>query len=63
MTNHLVGLTEIARMLGLSRQRVHQLASNPDFPKPAAVLIGSIIWNREDIEAWARRTSRLPADD
>ena len=59
MTHHLVGLTEIAEMLGLSRQRIHQLTREaPDFPEPTVVLKAGSIWEREAVEAWARRTGR-----
>jgi predicted DNA-binding transcriptional regulator AlpA len=32
VTHHLVGAQEIARMLGVGRQRVYQLTSREDFP-------------------------------
>jgi predicted DNA-binding transcriptional regulator AlpA len=54
----LVGAREIADMLGVSPQRVHQLASAPDFPKPLAVLSAGMIWDRADIEAWIHLTGR-----
>ena len=63
MTHHLVGATEIAKLLGLTRQRVHQLAALDDFPRPTAVLSSSIIWERSAIEEWARRTGRLRANN
>ncbi len=59
MGRELVGAAEIAEMLGVSRQRVDQLAQHDDFPKPAAVLATGRIWERDDIERWARRTGRL----
>jgi prophage regulatory protein len=55
----LVGLTEIAEMLGVSAQRVDQLARRDDFPEPVAVLAAGRIWRRGDIERWARGTGRL----
>ncbi len=59
MTHHLVGVAEIAAMLGVSRQRVDELAkSGAGFPQPAAVLTAGRIWEREDVEAWARETGR-----
>jgi predicted DNA-binding transcriptional regulator AlpA len=54
----LVGLTEIAEMLGVSRQRVDQLARAPDFPPPMGQLRAGSIWERDDVVAWARRTGR-----
>ena len=61
--HHLVGLTEIAAMLGLSRQRVHRIAStDPTFPKPQAELSAGLIWRRSHVEAWARKSGRPIAD-
>lgn len=57
--HHLVGIAEIADMLGVTRQRVHQLAATEGFPKPTAVLTAATIWVREDVEEWMRATGRL----
>ena len=51
---NLVGLTEIARMLGVSRQRAHQLAQTDDFPRPAAELANGRVWEIDDVDAWMR---------
>ncbi|HSH58537.1 MAG TPA: hypothetical protein VK988_02635 [Acidimicrobiales bacterium] len=60
MTHHLVGVAEIARLLGVSRQRVDEIAKkDPGFPQPEAVITAGRIWKREDVEAWARRTGRI----
>ena len=59
MTHHLVGMTEIAALLGISRQRVHQIMQqDPDFPQPAATISAGGVWEREAIEAWAKRVGR-----
>jgi predicted DNA-binding transcriptional regulator AlpA len=56
----LVGVAEIARMLGVSRQRVDQMARNdPEFPQPIAELTAGRIWRLQDIERWARKTGRV----
>jgi len=57
----LVGLTEIAEMLDLSRQRVDQLVRDVDitFPEPVAIISAGRIWRRSDVERWARRVGRL----
>jgi prophage regulatory protein len=57
--HHLVGLTEIAEMLGISRQRADQLVRQAGFPAPDAVITAGRIWRTEDVEAWARATGRL----
>jgi predicted DNA-binding transcriptional regulator AlpA len=56
--DHLVGLTEIAAMLGVSRQRVHQLAATEAFPTPEAEVSAGRLWKREAIEKWAKETGR-----
>lgn len=55
----LVGVTEIAAMLGVTTQRVSQLARTPAFPAPVATLAAGLIWERSDVEEWARETGRL----
>ena len=55
----LAGIAEIAAMLGVSTQRVDQLArTHADFPAPVADLSAGRIWLKADIEAWARNTGR-----
>ena len=58
--HHLVGAQEIARLLGVSRQRVTQLTTDAkyDFPAPVVVLAMGKVWDREDVIAWAERTGR-----
>jgi FtsZ-interacting cell division protein YlmF len=49
----LVGVAEIAQMVGVSRQRINELVrSDPDFPTPEAELAAGRIWTRKDIERW-----------
>jgi len=48
----LVGAHEIRDMLGVSRQRVQQLATRSDFPQPAAELAQGKVWVLADIQAW-----------
>ncbi|MGD0984462.1 MAG: DNA-binding protein [Acidimicrobiales bacterium] len=51
---------QVAQLLGVSRQRVHQLTEeDPTFPAPVAVLSIGRVWERADIEKWARATGRL----
>ena len=59
VTHHLVGLTEIAAMLEVSRQRVDQLARREDFPAPEVELASGRVWEREAVEKWAKATGRL----
>ena len=55
MSSHLVGISEIAAMLGVSRQRVTQLVRDyDDFPTPTAELASGRIWETAAVEAWAK---------
>jgi prophage regulatory protein len=55
-----VSTHEIAEMLGVSRQRVDEIArTHAEFPKPIAKLRAGRIWRRADIEKWAKKTGRL----
>lgn len=57
----LAGAHEVAQMLGVSRQRVFQLAARDDFPRPVAVLKATRVWRTEDVLAWQReREGRRP---
>jgi len=59
----LAGAHEVRDLLGVSRQRVYQLAARPDFPKPVAILAQGKIWAIDDIEKWLaeRRRPRAAA--
>lgn len=50
-----MGVTEIAELLGVSRQRADQLSRQKGFPEPVAVLSNGRqrIWAAEDVRAWA----------
>lgn len=58
----LAGTHEIAVLLGVSRQRVLQLAQSPGFPAPVAKLKVGNVWVKGDIERWAQAHGRLPGD-
>jgi hypothetical protein len=52
---------EAAELLGVSRQRVHQLATeHPAFPDPVYELGVGKLWLRETIETFARNWDRKP---
>jgi predicted DNA-binding transcriptional regulator AlpA len=56
----LMSATEIAKLLGITRQRVDQIAkADVTFPSPVAVLSGIRVFGRAAIEAWARKTGRI----
>jgi len=54
----LVSTAEIARLLGVSRQRVQQLTKTGGFPPPAATLNMGSVWHTSDVVAWAEKTGR-----
>jgi hypothetical protein len=62
MVDHLVGVSEIAGMLGVSRQRAVQLVVDyADFPGPTATLAAGRIWERVAVEDWmAKHPERRP---
>jgi predicted DNA-binding transcriptional regulator AlpA len=51
---------DVAKLLGVSRQRVHQITDeDPTFPQPVMVLGVGRVWERSDIEKWAREKGRI----
>lgn len=61
MAPDLVSVTEIAALLGVSRQRVNQLIqAYGDFPLPEAELAIGRVWLRESVERWAAEHARKP---
>jgi predicted DNA-binding transcriptional regulator AlpA len=59
MPSDLVSTVEIAEMLGVSRQRVHQLMrSYSDFPEPEATLAVGRIWRKAVIIDWMKAHPR-----
>jgi predicted DNA-binding transcriptional regulator AlpA len=56
VTHHLVGVAEVAKMLGVSRQRAVQIVTAyPDFPAPEVELASGRVWNRSAVEKWMRK--------
>lgn len=56
MGDDLVGAAEVARMLGVTRQRLHQMVQTmPDFPPAVAILAAGRIWERVPVEEWIRQ--------
>jgi predicted DNA-binding transcriptional regulator AlpA len=61
VTHHLVSVPEIAEMLGVSHQRVHQLIKSYDnFPEPEADLAIGRVWLRAAVQSWADSHPRTP---
>ena len=55
-----VGVGEAAEILGVSKQRVHQLAGEESFPKPILRLKATPVWQRWDVEQFARTRNVRP---
>jgi predicted DNA-binding transcriptional regulator AlpA len=49
-----IRLVEIAELLGVSKQRAHQLADEPGFPAPVERDGRGRLWDRREIQLWAR---------
>ena len=62
-----LGVAELADALGVSRQRVSELARSHDFPKPVAELKSGPIWRRSSVArfigTWPRRRGRPPKNE
>ena len=58
----LMGVTEIADLLGVSRQRVDQLAATAAFPEPVAELAAGRVWKKADVVRWAKKAGREIAE-
>lgn len=60
----LLGVTEVAEILGVSKQRVGQLRERGDFPSPIAELAAGPVWARSMllrfIDKWPRKAGRPP---
>lgn len=56
----LVGLSEAAEILAVSKQRVAELAREGRLPAPVAGLAGGNVWTRASIEAFLRHWDRRP---
>ena len=58
----LVGVSEIAELLGVTRQRASALARTRDFPTPVATLASGPVWTRPSlnrfVEEWPRKNGR-----
>lgn len=56
--DQLVSGADVARRLGVSRERVRQLAERDDFPEPLGKIGPAIVWRWADVEQWAAATGR-----
>jgi predicted DNA-binding transcriptional regulator AlpA len=54
----LVGIKEVADMLGVSRTRADQLSRRPSFPEPKVRHVRVRLWEEKDIQAWMEANRR-----
>lgn len=47
-----MGTAEIAKALGVGRQRAYVLSRRKDFPDPVVVLEMGAVWDAAAVEAW-----------
>jgi hypothetical protein len=55
-----VGVTEVAHLLGVTKQRVSVLCRRRDFPAPVADLSAGPIWRKGDLSTFASGWERKP---
>lgn len=58
----LVGLVEIAELLGVRQQTAQVWRTRGVMPEPDFTVSGTPVWHRQSIVRWARQTGRLTAD-
>jgi hypothetical protein len=56
----LLGTSDATRLLGISRQRLHELRQSGRFPAPAADFGSTPVWLRSALDGFAARRSRQP---
>lgn len=59
-TPEIVGVTEVAGILGVSKQRVSELARSRDFPPPIVMLAAGPVWLQSSIVQFVSRWHRRP---
>jgi len=54
---------DVARRLGVSKQRLQQLRGNPGFPQPIGRVGNYPVWRAREVDAWiARNRDESEAD-
>jgi len=57
----LASQADLARRWDITRQRVHQLTHEPDFPEPVAALSQQPVWIAAEADAWFRHREAVQA--
>lgn len=58
MNLDVLGLAEVADLLGVSKQQVNSWMRESRFPEPAQRVRATPLWLRPDIEAWAAKHNK-----
>jgi hypothetical protein len=45
----ILGTSEVAEVLGVSKQRIHSLRQMNEFPEPVVQLASTPLWDRKDV--------------
>jgi len=61
MDDEIVGEKEIARMLAVKENTVHQWQSRGSLPRPDGFASGNPAWHWSSIQQWAEATGRIPS--
>lgn len=48
----ILGTSEVAEVLGVSKQRIHALRKMAEFPEPFKVLASTPLWDKKEIVAF-----------
>ena len=51
---HLLGTNEVAKMLGVSKQRIHAIRKHSKFPKPIVILAATPVWDAREVDAFLK---------
>jgi predicted DNA-binding transcriptional regulator AlpA len=51
-------LVQVAELLGVSKQRAHQIVAEPGFPVPVAEDARGRLWSRYEVQAWGEALAR-----
>jgi prophage regulatory protein len=59
----LMGTAEIARALGVGRQRAYVISRQKGFPEPLDTIEMGSVWDAAVVEAWIRKNRPTLAED
>lgn len=48
-TENILGTSEVAEVLGVSKQRIHSLRQTAEFPEPFVKLASTPLWDKDEV--------------